>query len=446
MGYQPDIHLDDSSMKISLSDLKESATSHRKNGNYTEAITLYEKLWFQSQDAYDGTGLLNCYRKTEVFDKAIPLARELFLQHMNIEWTAREVCWTIVQAKIQTFDESSSLDEISRAAETILKYSPDFLAKKIAVFAVLKWAKKKDNWKTIGNWIDKVKVDDLSLEPINLYENKKGWSDKCLWYNYKINYLLTQSEFENAKSLSLHASTLCPKQQFFFLRLQAQALRGMGLMEDATAVYAKLCDKPKVDWWLLHEYGNILKENGNTIKSLKILCKAALANKKRNLMVTLFSDIGDLCLKDNDLSMARYHYYLEKFVREDNNWFLPDTLKTIISSLDDNLGTATSPTSQQKAFASCKVFWQASSDYSNKCNNTHNMSNLIGEIVIPKDKPFCFVNTREGLSAICFPKDISDDIIHGDAVIFDITPSFDRKKDRDSWKAINIKKSSSLNK
>ena len=64
---------------------------------------------------------------------------------------------------------------------------------------------------------------------------------------------------------------------------------------------------------------------------------------------------------------------------------------------------------------------------------------LIGKLTILKNKPFCFINTKDGLSAICFQNDFQDDIQDGEIVIFDAISSFDKKKNRDSWKAIKIR-------
>ena len=50
---------------------------------------------------------------------------------------------------------------------------------------------------------------------------------------------------------------------------------------------------------------------------------------------------------------------------------------------------------------------------------------LVGQLTIPKNRPFCFVKTKDGLSAICFSKDMPDDVANGDTVIFDAIPSFD---------------------
>ena len=230
-------------MGRSISERKELANSYRKKGDFAEALPLYESLWRETADPFDGTGLLCCYRKSRLFDKAIPLAEELCKEHTDLTWAAREICWTLVQGKLQMFDESTPLEEVIKIADTVLKYSPDFLAKKLAVFKVLKWAKKKDDWDTIGSWVDRIEPDNLSTEPMHFDSGREGWSDLCLWYNYKINSLLRKEAFGEALEGTIIADEKCPKQRLFFLRLQAQAMIGLGDIEAAKNLYEDLCDK-----------------------------------------------------------------------------------------------------------------------------------------------------------------------------------------------------------
>ena len=213
------------------------------------------------------------------------LARKLYKDHINIEWTAREVCWTLVKGKLKLFDDNTSLNEITKIADIIIKHSPDNIAKKIAVFAVLKNAKKKDDWNVIDSWVDLLDVDSLSTVPMTLTDGKKAWSDKCIWYNYKIKSLLKRQKYEKAKEKAITAETICPDQWLFFLRLKAHALKNLGDMKAAKEIYRKLCGKKYPEWWLLHEYGNICQKDNDHDKAIKCLCDAALAKGKLDMML-----------------------------------------------------------------------------------------------------------------------------------------------------------------
>jgi len=274
---------------------------------------------------------------------------------------------------------------------------------------------------------------------MNFLDGKKGWSDRCLWYNYKINSLLRQEIFDKAMEQACIAESVCPKQWLFFIRLQAQALKGLGETNEAKGLYEKLCKKKKPEWWLLHEYGNLLKEQGEKESAHKILCMAALSNAKLEMMVRLFSDIAEIYTENGDFIEARAHFYLEKYIRHENGWPLPSPLRKSIEDLDNKLLSEPAPISKQEALLVCKSFWKKNCGTDIPKSPKKNWD-LVGKLIVPRDKSFCFVNTKDGLSAICFPKDFQDDIQDGDTVIFDAIPSFDKKKNRDSWKAIKIKK------
>ncbi len=423
----------------SINDRKKSANAYRKNGDLENAIPIYESLWDESKDPFDGAGLLNCYRKQGMFDKALPLARILFEDQMDLEWTAREVCWTIVQGKIQLFDEKTPLEDIIKSAKIVLRHSPDFLAKKLAVFSVLKWAKKKKDWALIGKWVDRVDVDGLSEEPMCFSDGKKGWSDQCLWCNYKINSLLKQKNFEEARERAAIAREKCKRQWVFFLRLQARALKGLGKVDAAKDLYKKLCARGRSQWWLLQDYGNLLSEAGETEEAIRVLCAAALSKAKLEMMVRLFSDLARVFSAKGDFGKARAHSYLEKYIREENGWKTPPSLTTAMNTLDRKLPGEAAPVSKEDALSICKSIWKENSA-SDAPENLAKSRGVIGKFAAVKNKPFGFVNTKEGFSAICFPSDTHREVAHGDAVIFDVIPSYDKKNEKECWKAVKVNK------
>ncbi len=423
----------------SIRDKKKVANEYRKNGDFESAIPIYESLWRETCDPFDGAGLLNCYRKKGLFDNALQLARDLFEEQMDHEWTAREICWTIVQGKIQMFDEKTPLEEVIKSANIVLRHSPDFLAKKLAVFSVLKWAKKKNDWASIGKWIDLIDVDSLSDEPMCFGNGKKGWSDQCLWYNYKINSLLRQEYYDEAREQASIARKKCERQGYFFSRLQARALKGLGKIDAAKDLYKKLCTPERSQWWLLQDYGNLLSEAGETGEALRILCTAALSNAKLEMMVRLFSDIARVFSANGEFHKARAHCYLEKFIREESDWRIPASLTTEINTLDGKLSGEAAPISKKNALSICKSIWKENGR-SDTPETLSKSRGLTGKFTAVKNKPFGFVNTADGFSAICFPSDIHRDVVNGDAVIFDVIPSFDKKNDRECWKAVKVNK------
>ena len=65
---------------------------------------------------------------------------------------------------------------------------------------------------------------------------------------------------------------------------------------------------------------------------------------------------------------------------------------------------------------------------------------MIGRFSTSKNESFGFINAKNGISAICFTRDLPENINNGDEVIFDAIPSFDKKKNKESWKVVKITK------
>jgi hypothetical protein len=55
------------------------------------------------------------------------------------------------------------------------------------------------------------------------------------------------------------------------------------------------------------------------------------------------------------------------------------------------------------------------------------------------DKPFCFISSEGRDSYFCLKADLPKNIADGTVLIFDAVPSFDKKKNKHSWKAVNIR-------
>ena len=219
---------------------------------------------------------------------------------------------------------------------------------------------------------------------------------------------------------------------------------GLGDVQDAKNIYENLCKSRRPDWWLLHEYGNLLKKEGEIEKALLALCTAALSNIKLEMMVKLFSDLAIIFMEMGESEKARAHCHLEKFVRDDNDWPISVTLSALTKKLDSELLDNPAPLSKQEALSACRTVWKEICGI-DPIKNRIKKKGLVGKIAIPDNKSFCFINTKDGLSAICFSKDIPADMTNGETVIFDAISSFDKKKNRDSWKAIKVRRFNKTN-
>jgi len=133
----------------------QEANELRKKGNIDSAIPLYKEQWENSQDKFAAAGLLYCYRKKKDFNKAFPLADEVYTKFPDFDWCRNEYIWTLIQGKLYTFPEDGGTNELLEIVNKILEANPDEIALKITIFKLLKNAKKHKNWVLLNEWITK---------------------------------------------------------------------------------------------------------------------------------------------------------------------------------------------------------------------------------------------------------------------------------------------------
>jgi hypothetical protein len=234
-----------------LKERKNKAKELRKSQNFKEAVLLYRDLWEETGDHYDGAGLLHCLRKLELFNEAIPLAEDLIIKHPDFDWCRNEVIWTFISGYLYKLGENESLEKVSEAAKKVMALNPHELAEKVVVFKVLKSAKAHGDWRIVNEWVIKIDPNTLSIEPITYEPGRKGWSDRSLWYNYRIRGLLESGGDEEAqKAIEIvdEISGQFAYEQRFFLRLKALAYHKIGNLCAAEKIYDGLCNRSRSDY------------------------------------------------------------------------------------------------------------------------------------------------------------------------------------------------------
>jgi len=427
-----------------LTEQKQKAIGFRKTGNFKEALPLYRNLYKKTGDEFDGAGLLHCLRKLELFDEAIIFADELIVKYPDFDWCRNEVVWTFIQGVINKLGEEESLEKVIEAANKIMSFRPTGLARKLTVFKVLKSAKSSNHWEIVNEWVIKIAPDSLSAKPMIDDSGREGWSDQSLWYNYRINGLIKKGNKKEAINTIDEILERFPKQRKFFLRLKALANYLLEKLPESEKIYKNLCSGYKPDWWMLHEYAKVVRDIGRREDALKLMYQAASGSSKLESMVSLIVDIGMLCMELGKYEEARAHLVLCKYVRNEKEWTVPESIINTINDLNKIINSNKEPSSLKETLRICRREW---SKLLCKENDLKNLSyknrkvkkGLVGKVSLGRsDRPFCFIIAKDGQSFFCYKSDLPPDITDGSEVTFDAIPSFDKKKNKESWKASNI--------
>lgn len=429
---------------VNLAEQKQKANQLRKAGEFEDSLQLYRSLWEGEGDKFDGAGLLHCLRKLGLFDEAVVFANELIDKYPDFDWCRREVIWTLISGQLNKLEETEPFEKVLQTAQKIMDLRPDELAKKKVVFKVLKSAKSSNHWKIVNEWVVNIDPTSLSTEPMTDSSGRVGWCDQSLWYNYRINGLIQQGDPKEAIVLVDEILERFPKQRKFFLRLKALANHALGNFPESEKIYQYLCSRDKPDWWLLHEYARVVRDIGRREDALKLMYRAANSNQKLESMVSLFADIGMLCKTLDLYGKARDHLILCKCIRNEKGWSVPESITDTVSALDKIIGNKNKPSSLKEALSLCRTTW----DHLLDKDKFENLSikrqkikkGLVGMVSFgQQDRPYCFINSEGAQSFFCHKLDLPHGTKDRDEVIFDAVLSFDKKKNKESWKASNIR-------
>lgn len=323
-----------------------------------------------------------------------------------------------------------------------MRLKPEGIAAKMVVFRVLKAAKATADWKIVAEWADKLNPEVLSKVPMTDEEGREGWSDRSLWYNYKARALVETDKAEEVLQFIDEVINKFSRQKKFFLRLKALSHYKLGNLNDAQEIYKNLCDVRKPDWWLLHEYAKVLNDIGEKQEAFRIMCLAAVSHKKLDAMVTLFKEIGLLCKEAGQIKEARAHLLLSSLIRTEQGWSIPENISNTITELNSSLNNEKAPSNIREALNICQEIWNNILGVKTDRVSTHQRKpkrGLTGKLLLGKsDAPFCFIRGDDNESYFCKKSDLPAGMANGETVCFTALPSFDKKKNTESWKAVDI--------
>ena len=425
-------------------EMSKEANELRKKREFEKALPLYRELSKDDSDPYSAAGLLRCLRELRLFDEALPLCIPTNRKHLALDWYRNEVIWTLIQGKLQELDESATVDQVVSAAEFILALEPKGTVTKWRIVRrVLKTAKSRNRWDIVSKWVKKVNPDDLSTTPIKDDRGRDGWCEQAIWHNLQIRSEIEVGDKQQAISASQRAIGLFPQQVKFFKRLEALGNFRGGRLVEAELLYGNLCTSGRSDWWILNEYAQVLRELGRDQEALALMCKAALSSKKLESLVSLFSEIGFLCHKIGLKQEARNHLVLCKQIREEQGWSISQAVSSIIAELDRELSGG--PVGRDGALLECQKFWRRRAGAQHDSCESSVKSRAVKMMLKgmlkmgPAERPYCFLfsDTRE--SYFCRKSDLPEGATDGVMLQFDAMPSFDKKKNQESWKAVNVR-------
>lgn len=430
-------------IKMESKDNREiNANELRKSGNYLEALQLYKSKWDQNQgNEFDAAGILHCLRKLKLPSEGLSFASSIPPQFFSLGWINLEMSWTIADQVANLSEKSLPLENIDHEAEKILEFEAAEQAVNKIAFELMKSAKENKKWDILLKWVNVVNPASLSREGLILPDGKKGWSFLGRWTNYKITALIETGSAEESVQLSKAAIDNFPNHKKFFAYNLFRAYSKLEDYENAEKAFNDLRIITRPDFYMFHEYGMMLVNSGKIDEGIHYLIKSVKGSQKPEYLVGYYADLGDAFKKIGKNDEARIHYLLAASVRVKNNWSIPPKLQESLDNMQiDSVGV-----NIDELISNCNDCWMK---YSNNVNGFKKQiseekpleTDVEGIIYLGiESRDYFFINPPDSEGIIGFKNELTENFKDRSQVIFDIVPSFNKKRNEWSSKAINVR-------
>ncbi len=383
--------------------------------------------------------------KSKNYKAALDLYCKLYSEFRNDcnDWDARYYAWCIYYLEIKNKkDEDIVKDENSffKAVNAIIELAKDNgdMAYITTVFRVLSYFDSKAIFpaKEIIFWTDKLDSSRLGTDCFGYVDssgkNRENPSNKEKYFALRTKAFEELKKFKECIKLSEEALSVLDKFHYdndvWFKRRVALSKGHLGETEQAITELVQILSRKK-EWFIQKNIAELLLEVKKLDEAFGYAMDAALNYGELKFKCELFVLMGRILNAQQKSEEAKKYFLLSYKLRNENQWKIPQELQGEINKLVIN-NTATS----QQIYQELKKDWQlkkeADSPRLNGVIKNILPNGLVGFIVgdDKKDYFFSLKDYRGG----------KNEIISGLPVKFSAERVFDKKKNRESEKAVDI--------
>jgi len=420
----------------------QQADELRKQGKYIEAIPLYRELIKTSTSSYPTRWLVNCLRKSGDTDAAFQVGQEALKKFPNDQYLRSEMAWVIYDRDIKPGREANDFGRVVNASRRALQMDPqNKLLTSTTCQAVIKTGKKTNNpdWKTIAEFADKIDPASLSTEKRKNNDGKQYLSEREDWYVNAAHAHLKCGDFDRAEEIAKEGLLLF-KDEIFLIRTIAHAQFQSGDVQNALETMRPLLNHPRTGWYIRSELAEMEIKQGNLAEAYRLLCQALLTKQDDKFKVNDLETFASLANRMEKLTEANTALAFAIAIRTGAGWSLPESLKA--AQRECKLAFQNAGIGQPEPAEDLKVL-------AKKCYSIWNEGALEGVerqrgkvTQVRPDRKYAFIQPLDGREGvIVFMRDLPRDCaVDGIVVEYSLEKSFDIKKNRDSFKAVQVQK------
>ena len=341
-----------------------------------------------------------------------------------------DFAWTLYHVKIQNFKNEK---ELLDSAQFITEMLPqkDLNANRncaytSSIFTVLKHLNNEEKYFEMCDWIEKLDPELLDERPYRNYGQLQK-SKKEKYYDWATKAYLKSMEYERCietskKALNTFKTFLNDGDVWYKWRI-AKSLIELNRLHDALEYYLEVI-KVKNDWYMYRDVAEIYYNLNKPMDALKYLCPAVLTHIPASSKASVYY----LCYKvfrSFNPEMALKHAQLFYILKMEKNHSIPYEI--------EQLDIDTNGLNKRELEDEITRLW---TQYKYKDQKRQN--GTVTKFI--QDKNFGFIRNDDGDEIFFHRNDFSGrDIYIGQMVSFYTERSFDKAKNKESIKAVNVR-------
>jgi hypothetical protein len=421
--------------------LLQQAAALRKAKAPEQAKAIYESLlgeqayWTQ----WDWWGYAQCCADLKQYEAALEICRRAYASHSGFAMLRQLYARCIYYTQLSGKKEPGSEQLYKKAVEAMVQLSPpgepySLTAK--AIFKYIKHLSQKPSipWETIGQWLEKMNVERLSKEVYTI-PGQNGKRDMELaseqeeWFSWKIKYLLHTAQWQPCiDMINLALSTINKwhySNDIWFLRKKAAALHALGSTREALSLMEQLLLKKK-EWFFEADLGHMKQDPAEKVVHFaKAMAMPGDDEKKVGMLQALSQCLLQLQKQEEAGKVALY----EVALRNHAGWKIPAESEKVLEQAGLTPGKIEPPAHYRAAvLAVCRTYLPSKARGTIIKILPDGKSGFIQPI--GKGEKLYYRNKN----SLCKPWLLKE----GVAVLYNAQKSYDKKKQKESWEAVEI--------
>lgn len=427
---------------MEASALRKQARGFRKEKDYKKALPLYQELWNSGNesDGWDGWGYAFCLEKIGKISDALEVCRKVYKLGPEEEVWSQLYAQCIYKLEIDK-EPVEDFNRFLKAASGILKLVPQhniYAPYTRTVFKVCRQLKERAKFEEVLHWLGRLDVSLLS-DKVYEFTNERGKrqqvpSELQQYYGARCRALFKTSRFEACQECVTEGLSAVKKVvnegDLWLERLCAKAGAARGNVKEAFEALEALLYR-KQAWFLYDELARLAKRLGKQEVAWRYMILCLNDRSPADLRVNVFSKAATWLSEQGNEKKAAEHMQLALSIRHEKGWPIKGELLASAQAL--RIETEGLPPSH-KLIKSLRGWWNQQLEELEP--------RLKGRVVrLISEGKAGFIESDNKTTYFFQQRYVKGGpASEGESVTFKTAPGFDKKRDKPTVNAVQIKR------